>query len=103
MAKITLAEQNILRAFTAVMSMDKSTTNIRRAEKEVNACLNVSTMIHRENGKHMYDKRVYKGAGEMVMNGVTPIITRESSDIRGSVTINIVNTPKRVHKEAVAA
>lgn len=103
MSKITLAEQMILRAATAAMSMDKNATNIRRAMKEVNACLTVSTMIHRENHKHMYDKRVYKGAGEMAMNGVIPVIARESSDIRGPVTINIVNTPKRASKEAVAA
>ena len=102
MSKITLAEQNILRAFTAAMSMDKNATNIRRAKAEVNACLNVSTMIHRENNKHMYDKRVYRGAGEMVMNSVTPIITRDDTDIRGPVTINIVNTPKRTSKVVTA-
>jgi ketopantoate reductase len=103
MSKITVSEQLILRAFAATMGMDKSATNIRRAKAEVNACLNVSTMIHRENNKHMYDKRVYKGAGEMVMNGVTPVITHDSADIRGPVTINIVNTPKRTRKAAVAA
>ena len=98
MSKITVAEQLILRAFTATMSMDKTTTNIRRAEKEVNACLSVSTMIHRENNKHMYDKRVYRGAGEIIMSGVAPIITRDTTDIRGPVTINIVSTPKQTRK-----
>lgn len=100
MSKLTLSEQNILRAFAATMSMDKNATNIRRAKAEVNACLSVSTMIHRENSKHMYDKRVYKGAGELVMDGVTPVLSRDTTDIRGPVTINIVNTPKRASKVA---
>jgi hypothetical protein len=99
MASLTLTDTLILRAFNATMSMDKSSTNIRRAKEEVAACAIVGKLIHSDNQKHLYDKRIHKGAGEMKIVNSKAVIEAEGN-IRGPVTVNIVNVPVRKRKEA---
>ena len=97
---IRVIDHTILRAFNAVMSMDKSPTNIRRTKAELDGCMVVGKLVHNDNVKHMYDKRIHRGAGEFTMKGVQPVIEASIGEIRGPVVVTIRETAARKSKKA---
>ena len=99
---IRVQDHLMLRGFEAVMSLGKSRVNNRLALDTLDGIDKLSKTIDRDNKHHMYDKYLHRNAGEFRMQGAKAIIESSAgATIKGPVTINIVETPKR--KQAKAA
>ena len=91
---IRVQDHLILRGFEAVMSMDSNATNVRRSIATVKMIDTVGRRIDRDHARHMYDKRIHKNAGDLMMKASKAQIEPMEGNIKGPVTINIVNTAK---------
>jgi hypothetical protein len=99
MSALRVNDHMFLRGFAAIMSMDNSATNIRRAKATIESIDKLSKGMHRDNVHHMYDKRIHRNAGEFKVVG-KQVNIEPSIDINGPVTINITDTKAAAKKKA---
>jgi len=86
-ATMKLNDAVILQMFKISMNATRSATNLRRARGEIKNLEATAKVIHQDNVKHMYSKRVHKNAGDFLVEGAS-LVCEQETVIQGPVTVS---------------
>jgi hypothetical protein len=86
-SQMRLIDAAAMQMFKVSMNATKSSSNLRRARGEIKNFEAMAKVIHQDNVKHMYSKRVHRNAGEFLVEGASIISRQTETVITGDVTI----------------